>query len=400
LRILPFIGPAIVASVAYVDPGNYATNLQGGSQLGYQLLWVVLASNLLAMLVQALAAKLGIATGHNLAEHCREQFPAWLGYLLWVMMEIVAMATDLAEVLGAALGFHLLFGMSMWTAGLCTAMATFFILALERLGFRLLERLIAFLVALVAVCYLAEVILARPDWSKVAYHAVVPGFGGGVGLYLAAGILGATVMPHVIFLHSALTQGRIVLATPDARKRLLRFQIIDVVIGLGLAGAINAAMLIVAAATFHERGLTNIDAIDKAYVSLQPLLGPAAGSLFAISLVASGLSSSVVGTMSGQVVMQGFVRRQIPVWLRRTVTMLPALLVIAFGIEPTRTLVLSQVVLSFALPFALVPLVLFTSRRSIMGELVNRRGTTVVASLVAGLVVLLNLALLARTGGL
>jgi manganese transport protein len=399
LRVLPFIGPAIVASVAYVDPGNYATNLQAGSQLGYRLLWVVVASNLLAMLVQGLAAKLGTATGRNLAEHCREQFPAWLSFLLWVMMEIVAMATDLAEVLGAAIGFHLLFGMPMWTAGLCTALATFLILGLERLGFRLLERMIAFLVALIAVCYLAEVVLARPDWSKVAYHAVVPGFGGDGGLYLAAGILGATVMPHVIFLHSALTQGRIVLATPDARKRLLRFQIYDVVIGLGLAGVINAGMLIVAAATFHERGLTNVDAIEKAHVALQPLLGPAAGSLFAISLVASGLSSSVVGTMSGQVIMQGFVRRHIPVWLRRTVTMLPALLVIAVGIEPTRTLVLSQVVLSFALPFAIVPLVLFTSRRSIMGELANRHSTTVVASLVAGLVILLNLGLLARTGG-
>ena len=399
LRLLPFIGPAIVASVAYVDPGNYATNLQAGAQLGYRLLWVVVASNLLAMLVQGLAAKLGTATGRNLAEHCREQFPAWLTFLLWVMMEIVAMATDLAEVLGAAIGFHLLFGMSMWTAGLCTALATFLILGLERLGFRLLERMIAFLVALIAVCYLAEVVLARPDWSKVAYHAVVPGFGEGDGLYLAAGILGATVMPHVIFLHSALTQGRIVLATPDARKRLLRFQIYDVVIGLGLAGAINAAMLIVAAATFHESGLTNVDAIERAHVALQPLLGPAAGSLFAISLVASGLSSSVVGTMSGQVIMQGFVRRHIPVWLRRTVTMLPALLVIAVGIEPTRTLVLSQVVLSFALPFAIVPLVLFTSRRSIMGELANRRSIAVVAWLVAALVVLLNLGLLARTGG-
>jgi manganese transport protein len=354
------------------------------------------------MLVQMLAAKLGIATGRNLAEHCREQLPRWLSLLLWVVMEIVAMATDLAEVLGAALGFHLLFGMSMVTAGLCTAVATFLILVLERLGFRRLESVIAFMVAVVAICYLSELILARPDWWQVAHHAVVPGFGGREGLYLAAGILGATVMPHVIFLHSALTQGRIVLANPNAQKRLLRFQIVDVVIGLGLAGAINAAMLIVAAATFHEHGLTNVDAIDKAYLTLQPLLGPAAGSLFAISLVAAGLSSSVVGTMSGQVIMQGFVRRHIPVWLRRAVTMLPALVVIALGIEPTRTLVASQVVLSFALPFAVVPLVLFTSRRAIMGELCNRRSTTVVASLVAGLIVALNLYLLARTfeGGL
>lgn len=400
LRALPFIGPAIVASVAYVDPGNYATNLQGGSQLGYTLLWVVMASNLMAMLLQTLAAKLGIATGKNLAEQCRDQFPRWLTLGLWVVMEIVAMATDLAEVLGAALGFHLLFGMSMLVAGLCTAVATFLILVLERLGFRRLESVIAFMVAAIAVCYLSELILAQPDWRQVAYHAVVPGFGGGEGLYLAAGILGATVMPHVIFLHSALTQGRIVLATPNAQKRLLRFQIVDVVIGLGVAGAINAAMLIVAAATFHQRGILNVDAIDKAYLTLQPLLGRAAGSLFAISLVAAGLSSSVVGTMSGQVIMQGFIRHRIPVWLRRAVTMLPALLVIALGIEPTRTLVLSQVVLSFALPFAVVPLVLFTSRRSIMGELTNRRSTTVAAWVLAGLVLTLNLYLLARTGGL
>jgi manganese transport protein len=258
------------------------------------------------------------------------------------------------------------------------------------------------MVAAIAVCYLGELILARPDWREVAYHAVVPGFGGREGLWLAAGILGATVMPHVIFLHSALTSGRIVLATPAARKRLLRYQILDVVVGMGVAGAINAAMLIVAACTFHARGLVDVDAIEKAYLTLEPLLGPAAGSLFAISLVAAGLSSSVVGTMSGQVIMQGFVRRHIPVWLRRAVTMLPALVVIALGIEPTRTLVASQVVLSFALPFAVVPLVLFTSRRAIMGELCNRRSTTVVASLVAGLIVALNLYLLARTfeGGL
>ena len=398
-RLTPFLGPAIVASVAYVDPGNFATNLQGGSQLGYTLLWVVVASNLMAMLVQTLAAKLGIATGCNLAEHCREQFPRWLSLALWVVMEIVAMATDLAEVLGAALGFHLLFGMSMGAAGACTALATFLILGADRLGFRRLEGVITLLVASIAVCYLAELILAGPDWRQVAYHAVVPSFGGQAGLVLAAGILGATVMPHVIFLHSALTQGRIVVTDAGARWRLQRYQILDVVIAMSVAGAINAAMLIVAACTFHQRGLTHVDAIDQAYVTLQPLLGSAAGSLFALALVAAGLSSSAVGTLSGQVIMQGFVRRHIPVWLRRALTMLPALLVIAIGIDPTRTLVLSQVVLSFALPFAVVPLVLFTSRRSLMGELVNRRPTVFLASVVAGLVVALNLYLLARTLG-
>jgi manganese transport protein len=396
-RYLPFIGPAIVASVAYVDPGNFATNLQGGSQLGYTLLWVVVSSNLVAVLVQTLAAKLGIATGRNLAEQCREQYPRWLSLALWVVMEIVAMATDLAEVLGAALGFHLLFGMSMWSAGLLTAFLTFLILGVERLGFRRMEGVIALLVAVVACCYLAELVLAGPDWRKVAYHAVVPGFGGREGVLLAAGILGATVMPHVIFLHSALTQGRIVLTTTEARKRLLRFQTVDVVLGMGLAGGINAAMLIVAAATFHERGLMNVDALEQAYLTLQPLLGPAAGSFFALALVAAGLSSSAVGTMSGQVIMQGFIRRHIPVWVRRSVTILPALVIIAIGLDPTRTLVLSQVVLSFALPFAVIPLVVFTARRSIMGDLCNRRITTVVAAVLAGLIVALNLYLLART---
>lgn len=396
-RLWPFIGPAIVASVAYVDPGNFATNLQGGAQLGYTLVWVVLASNLMAMLVQILAAKLGSATGRNLAEHCREQFPRWLSVALWIVMELVAMATELAEILGAALGFHLLFGMSMPVAGACTAVATFVILGFERLGFRRLEAIIAAMVATIAVCFVSELILSRPAWGQVAYHAVVPGFGGRAGLYLAAGILGATVMPHVIFLHSALTQGRIVLATSEARKRLLRFQTVDVVIGLGLAGVINASMLIVAAATFHSRGMTDVDAIEKAHLMLEPLLGPAAGSLFAISLVAAGLSSSVVGTMSGQVIMQGFIRRHIPVWLRRAVTMTPALVIIALGLDPTRTLVLSQVVLSFALPFAIVPLVIFTSRSSIMGDLVNRRLTMVAASLVAALVAGLNIYLLVRT---
>jgi manganese transport protein len=396
-RALPFLGPAIIASVAYVDPGNFATNLQGGSQLGYTLLWVVVTSNLMAMVIQTLSAKLGIATGHNLAEQCRLSLPHALCLLLWAVMEIVAMATDLAEFLGAALGFHLLFGLPLGLAGLLTALVTFLLLSLERYGFRRLELVIALLVASIGVSYLAELLLARPDWKQAAFHAVVPAFGGKNGLLLASGILGATVMPHVIFLHSALTQGRIVATGFDEKRRLLRFQTLDVVLAMGMAGAINGAMLIVAACTFHARGLTNVDAIEKAHLTLQPLLGSAAGTLFAIALLASGLSSSAVGTMAGQIIMQGFLQFRIPVWLRRGVTMAPALLVIGLGLDPTRTLVLSQVVLSLALPFALVPLVVFSSRKRLMGPLVNRPATTVVAAGIATLIVTLNLYLLWQT---
>jgi len=396
-RLLPFLGPAIIASVAYVDPGNFATDLQSGSQLGYTLLWVVVTSNLMAMVIQTLSAKLGIATGHNLAEQCRLSLPRGLCLLLWGVMEIVAMATDLAEFLGAALGFHLLFGLPLGIAGLLTAVVTFLLLSLERYGFRRLELVIALLVASIAVSYLAELLLARPDWRQAAFHSVVPAFGGRKGVVLASGILGATVMPHVIFLHSALTQGRIVVAGLEERKRLLRYQTLDVVLALGLAGAINGAMLIVAACTFHARGLVNVDAIEKAHLTLRPLLGSAAGTLFAIALLASGLSSSAVGTMAGQVVMQGFLEFRIPLWVRRVATMAPALLVIGLGANPTRTLVLSQVVLSFALPFAVVPLVVFSSRKRLMGPLVNRPATTAVAAGIATLILALNLYLLCNT---
>ena len=396
-RLLPFLGPAIIASVAYVDPGNFATNLQSGSQLGYTLLWVVVASNLMAMVIQTLSAKLGIATGHNLAEQCRLSLPKGLCFLLWGVMEIVAMATDLAEFLGAALGFHLLLGLPLGIAGLLTAVVTFLLLGLERYGFRRLELVIALLVATIAGAYLAELLLVRPDWRQAAFHSVVPSFGGDSGLLLASGILGATVMPHVIFLHSALTQGRIVASGLEEKRRLLRYQTLDVVLALGLAGAINGAMLIMAACAFHARGLVNVDAIEKAHLTLQPLLGSAAGTLFAIALLASGLSSSVVGTMAGQIIMQGFLQFRIPLWLRRVVTMAPALLVIWLGVNPTRTLVLSQVVLSLALPFAVVPLVVFCSRKRLMGPLVNRPTTTAVAAGIATLILALNFYLLWKT---
>jgi manganese transport protein len=320
----------------------------------------------MAMLIQTLSAKLGIATGKNLAEHCREQFPRSVVLVMWGLMEIVAMATDLAEFLGAAIGFNLLLGIPLWVAGILTAICTFLILGFERYGFRPLEAIITALVSVIAVSYLVETILDRPDWGQVAYH-------------------------------SALTQGRIAVKDPEQQRRLFRFEILDVLIAMGLASLINMAMLIMAASTFFNKGMNHVATIQDAYQTLQPLLGPAAGAIFAISLLASGLSSSSVGTMAGQVIMQGFLERHIPVWIRRLVTVVPSLVVISLGLDPTRTLVISQVVLSFCLPFAVVPLVLFTRRKDIMGPLTNKRITTVIASLVAVLIIFLNMYLLYQT---
>lgn len=396
-RLLPFIGPAFIACIAYMDPGNFATNIQGGAQYGYLLIWVIVASNLMAMLVQSLSAKLGIATGLNLAEMCREKFPRWVVYVMWMLMEIMAMATDLAEFLGAAVGFNLLFNIPLFYAGILTAITTFIILSLEHRGFRPLEAVITAFVGVIAVAYLIETILDRPNFGDIAYSLFIPRFAGTESILLATGILGATVMPHVIFLHSALTQGRIVTHDPVQLKRLYRFELIDVVVAMGVAGLINAAMLIMAASTFFQAGLTGIGELEEAYHTLEPLLGSAASWVFAISLLASGLSSSTVGTMAGQVIMQGFMHRKISVWVRRLVTMVPSLIVIWIGFEPTRTLVISQVVLSFALPFAIIPLVIFTARRDIMGVLVNRRWTTIAASIVATLIVSLNAFLVYQT---
>jgi manganese transport protein len=395
-RLLPFMGPAFIASVAYMDPGNFATNIQAGAQFGYMLLWVVVTTNLMAMLIQTLSAKLGIATGRNLAELCRENFPRPIVLVMWVLMEIVAMATDLAEFLGAALGFYLLLGIPLWVAGFLTAIITFIILGLERYGFRPLEAVITALVGVISLCYLIEIILVKPVWGDVLYHAVVPQFAGPESILLAAGILGATVMPHVIFLHSSLTQKRIVARTPARLRKLFRFEVVDVVVAMGLAGLINAAMLMMAASTFYREGITGVATIEDAHRTLQPLLGKASSVVFAISLLASGLSSSSVGTMAGQVIMQGFLHWEVKVWIRRVVTMVPALIVILVGLDPTRTLIISQVVLSFGLPFAVIPLVMFTSRRKLMKSLVNTKITTLVACLVTVLIVGLNIYLLVQ----
>ncbi|MFN3286024.1 MAG: Nramp family divalent metal transporter [bacterium] len=395
-RILPFLGPAFVASVAYMDPGNFATNIQGGAAFGYTLLWVLLSSNLTAMLVQSLSAKLGIATGRNLAEMCRDRLPRPVVWGMWVISELVAMATDLAEFLGAALGLYLLFGIPLMPAALVTGAITLLILALEQRGYRPLELVITGFVGVIAACYVVETILDRPDWRAVLRGALIPQFAGTESVLLATGILGATVMPHVVFLHSALTQHRIVPRTTEQAKRLYRYEVIDVILAMTLASLINAAILIMAASTFYRAGLSHIATIEEAHRTLAPLLGPASSAVFAISLLASGLSSSTVGTLAGQVIMQGFLHRQIPVWVRRLVTMTPALVVIALGLDPTRTLVISQVVLSFGLPFALVPLVAFTSRREIMGPLANRPLTTALAGVATALIIALNTFLLFR----
>jgi manganese transport protein len=399
-RILPFLGPAFIACVAYIDPGNFATNVAGGSKFGYQLVWVIVAANLLAMLIQTLSAKLGIATGRNLPEVARERLGRRATILLWLQAEAIAMATDLAEFLGAAIGFHLLFGFGLFPSAILTGIAAFAILGLQRWGYRPLEAVIAVLVGVIGVCYVAELTFAHPDYGAVFKHAVVPQFSSGEAVLLSVGILGATVMPHVIYLHSALTQDRLVPETDEDAKTLLRYTRIDVVIAMSIAGLINVAMLVMAASAFFQKGLLDVDSLEGAHKTLEPILGGASSVLFALALLASGLSSSAVGTLSGQVVMQGFIRRQIPLMVRRLVTMLPAFVVIAIGVDPSRTLVLSQVVLSFGIPFALVPLVYFTARRDIMGTLVNRRITTVAASVIATVIIGLNIFLLAQTAGL
>ena len=393
-RLTPFLGPAFIASVAYVDPGNFATNIQGGSAFGYTLLWVILVSNVMAMLIQTLSAKLGIATGNNLAEHCRNQFSKPVVYSMWIIMEFVAIATDLAEVLGAAIGFQLLFGFPLIIGGILTAICTFLILGLERYGFRPLEIAITVMVSVIALSYLVETILDRPEFSTLLYHTFVPKFSGTESILLATGILGATVMPHAIFLHSALTQQRIIVKKPEKVRKLFRFEILDVTIAMGIASLVNMAMLIMAAATFYKHGFTNVASIEEAHLTLQPLLGHAASWIFAISLLASGLSSSTVGTSAGQVMMQGFLHKHIPVWLRRAVTIIPSIIVIAVGFDPTRTLVLSQVVLSFGLPFAIIPLIIFTKKKELMGILVNKKITTFIVWIIAALIITLNLYLI------
>jgi manganese transport protein len=395
--VIPFLGPAFIASIAYIDPGNFATNISAGAQFGYALLWVILLANLMAMLIQGLAAKLGIATGMNLAELCRVRFPRWVCYCLWITQEVTAMATDLAEFLGAAIGINLLTGIPLLGAALITGIGVLVILALQGNGFRGMEAFIGGCALVIALCYVVETVLAGPDWGQVAYHSVIPTLPGNGAILLAVGIIGATVMPHVIYVHSNLTQARVVPASEEEAQRVFGFEKIDVVIAMGLAGAVNMAMLFMAATVFHETGHADVATISSAYETLTPLLGGSAALVFGISLLVSGVGSSHVGTIAGQVVMQGFVNFRIPIWIRRVVTMLPALAAIYLGLDPTRTLVLSQVVLSFTLPFPVITLILFTRDPALMGKLVNRSTTTLLASLCGVVIVLLNGVLLYQT---
>ena len=390
------LGPAFVAAVAYVDPGNFATNIAGGAKYGYLLVWVIVVANLMAMLVQYLSAKVGIATGRNLAELCREHFRRPVTFGLWVQAELVAIATDLAEFVGAAIALNLLFGVPPFAAGLITAVVAFGVLALQSRGYRRFEIAIAALLAIVCLGFLYDLTQVTVDGGEFL-GGLVPGFEGTGSLLLAVGILGATVMPHVVYLHSALTQDRIRPADDGERRELLRFQRLDVIIAMGLAGVINLSMLVVAAALFNSTGNSDIDSIEGAHAGLERLIGGGAALAFAVALLASGLSSSSVGTFSGQVVMQGFINRRIPLFLRRGLTMAPALVVLAIGVDATETLVISQVILSFGIPFALVPMILFTRSRAVMGALVNRPHTTALASVVAALIIGLNGFLLYET---
>ncbi len=392
---LTLLGPAFVAAIAYVDPGNFATNIAGGAKYGYLLLWVILAANLMAMLIQTLSAKVGIATGKNLPELCRERFPKPVSWGLWVQAELIAMATDLAEFIGAAIALNLLFGVPLFVAGLMTGVVAFGILALQQRGYRKFELAIGALLALILLGFLYDTLSVAHDVSGIA-RGFIPSFAGTDSVLLATGILGATVMPHVIYLHSALTQDRIAARDDRERRSLMRFGKVDVLIAMGVAGLINMSMLIVAGSLFHGQA-SGIDSIEGAYAGFEKYAGAGAALAFALALLASGFASSSVGTYSGQVVMQGFIARTIPLALRRLVTMAPALIVLAIGLNPSRALIISQVVLSFGIPFALVPLVLVSSKREVMGSLVNARLTTIVAWVVAALITGLNLFLLSQT---
>jgi manganese transport protein len=395
---LAFVGPAVVASIAYVDPGNFATNIQAGAKYGYDLLWVVLAANLIAMLFQALSAKLGIVTGRNLAEMCRDEFPPAVVWTMWVVSELAAMATDLAEFLGGAIGLSLLLRLPIFIGMVITACITYGILMFERSGFRPIELIVGFLVGLITLCYLVEMFIAPVDWGAAAFHVVVPQLADAEALLLAVGIIGATVMPHAVYLHSALTQARTPVRSESETRQVLRFSNQEVVVALAVAGLVNMAMVMTASGAFHA-GHSDVAEIETAYHTLTPLLGGAAAGLFLLSLIASGISSSTVGTMAGQMIMQGFVGFRIPVVVRRLVTMAPAFAVVALGVNTTRALVISQVVLSIALPLPMVALVMFTRRPDIMGAFANSRATNVAAVLGTVVVLALNLFLILQTFG-
>jgi manganese transport protein len=396
---LAFAGPAVIVSIAYMDPGNFATNIQAGAKYGYGLLWVVLLANLIAMLFQALSAKLGIVTGRNLAEICREQFAPPVVWAMWVVSEIAAMATDLAEFIGGTVGLSLLFQIPLLGGMVVTGIVTYGLLLCERLGFRPIELMIGGLVGVIALCYLVEMFIAPVDWLSAAMHTVTPQLADGGALLLAVGIIGATVMPHAVYLHSGLTQGRMPVRDEAERRKVLRFSNQEVIVALSVAGLVNMAMVMMASAAFHA-GHPDVAEIETAYHTLTPLLGVGAAAVFLLSLIASGVSSSAVGTMAGQMIMHGFVGFRIPIWVRRLVTMMPAFVVVAMGVNATKALVISQVVLSIALPLPMISLLIFTGRPDIMGEFANSRLTQAAALIGAAIVLLLNIVLIVQTCGI
>jgi len=393
---LALAGPAVIASIAYMDPGNFATNIQAGAKYGYGLLWVVLLANLIAMLFQALSAKLGIVTGRNLAEMCREHFPRPIVWAMWVVSEIAAMATDLAEFLGGAIGLSLLFHMPLLAGMAITAVVTYGILMFEGFGFRPIELIIGSLVGLIGLCYLVEMFIVPVDWASAAMHTVVPQIADAEALLLAVAIIGATVMPHAVYLHSGLTQARMPVRNDDERRKLLHFSNQEVIVALAVAGLVNMAMVMMASSAFHA-GHPEVAEIETAYHTLTPLLGIGAASVFLVSLIASGISSSTVGTMAGQMVMQGFVAFRIRIWVRRLVTILPAFMIVALGVNATKALVISQVVLSIALPLPMISLLIFTGRVDVMGAFANRKATHLAAVIGTTVVLLLNTFLIIQT---
>jgi manganese transport protein len=395
-----FLGPAFVAAVAYVDPGNFATNIEAGAKVGYQLVWVVVAANLAAIVIQTQSAKLGLVSGRSLPEHIRDRGRRPVVVAAWLGAEVVAMATDLAELLGAGLGLSLLTGLPLLPAVILASAGTVLLLAVQRRGAQHFEAVIAALIGVIAVSYLAETVMGRPDLGATARSFLPPRLGGDETVLLATGILGATVMPHVIYLHSALMEDRGKRAGERRLRRMLRAQRTDIAVALGLAGVINVLMVMLAAATFHATGLTRVAGIEEAHRTLAPILGSASSVVFAIALLASGLSSSAVGTFAGQTIMRGFLRRAVPLWLRRLVTMLPALIVVGAGADPTQALVISQVILSFGIPAALIPLAWLTGRSEVMGAFRNRPAASLGLWGLAVAITALNVFLLARVFGL
>lgn len=393
---LLFAGPALIAAIAYVDPGNYATNIEAGSKYGYTLLWVVLLANLTAMMFQAMSARLGIVTNKNLAEMCRDNFKKSAVIPMWIISEIAAIATDLAEFIGGAIGFSLLFHLPLFVGMFITAILTYAILILERYGYRTMEIIIGAFVSTICICYIIELFIAPVDWASVGLHAFKPLMPNKDALFISVGIIGATVMPHAIYLHSGLIPIRTNSLDINQKRKLIKYSNLEVIIALSMAGVVNMAMVIMAASAFHGNGHV-VTEIEDAYKSLRPLLGGAAATLYLLSLLLSGISSSVVGTMAGQLIMQGFVGFNIPLWARRLITIIPAFIVVAMGYDATTSLVASQVVLSLALPIPLIALCYFTASKKIMGTFANSKILNILAIIGTIIILGLNFVLIYQT---